>query len=441
MYTERLAFHNLPAFPQPRWDYVFFVSAFLIFITQLLSVALVKFGAAGLPLRALFAVLIVVFTALSSPWILIKAVRLSGPAILFVVVCAFLAAFSSLLNDALIADLGRQILEIHFQAIVGLIVGSCLVYTMGPVMVVKVFALVIAISSFFALLQFLGLSQAWEIRDALQRLQPIEVDQDSIFLALRLRAMGLSFSPVHLATQVCLAFAGLFMYIVATRPPSQQRDLGLRLTFFLFVSIAVCVVSGNRSPLLGFVVFLVLYFLKERPALAVLIIVTLLPFAVLIDDIMQLAADMGFRVGRTEDGSSEGRQALRRFGILLILDRPYGYGLSFNSTEHWFKFWEQIKYLPNPGAIRIHALHNYYMMVLNKHGLLILSVFLFIAYRLFNEKLLLLAFTPYMIHIFYHNDGPLQGDFLIWYVLPSILVMNAATKAQAARPPRLPPST
>jgi hypothetical protein len=44
--------------------------------------------------------------------------------------------------------------------------------------------------------------------------------------------------------------------------------------------------------------------------------------------------------------------------------------------------------------------------------------------RLIANKALLLAFTPYMLHILYHNDGPLTGDILFWFILPTAMMLN-----------------
>jgi hypothetical protein len=54
----------------------------------------------------------------------------------------------------------------------------------------------------------------------------------------------------------------------------------------------------------------------------------------------------------------------------------------------------------------------------NKYGALILVIAFLVARRVMKSGLVIIAFIPYMVHIFYHNDGPYQSDFLIWFLIP-----------------------
>lgn len=429
---------------RPPKDYLYFLNLALFAVTILLSIALVKFGIPGLPLRAFTAILILAITLAASPWIVGQALRSVGPILAIVAVCALLAILSSVLNGAPLEQVARQLLEIHFQACISVVVGACLVRTCGPTSVVIVMVLCVGLSAFIATLQFLGLGAAWDLRVFLQRIQPIEIDQDAIFLTLRLRAMGLSFSPVHLGTQLALVFAGWFSFVLAYSRGEAFRQFNILLIFGIFAVVFCSLVSGNRSPLLGILAFMIGYLFLVRPNIAILIIIVCLPIVFFLDDIMQEASDVGLRVARTDDGSSSNRKVLRAFGFLLFMDRPYGYGLSFSSVDYWTNFWEKLKNYPNPVAVQIHALHNYYLMILNKYGVTILAVGAYVAIKLMKNPYVLIAFVPYIIHIFYHNDGPLQADFLFWFLLPSVLalqqaahVMNRqrlASRAAARRP-------
>lgn len=411
---------------RPPKDYLYFLNLSLFAVTILLSIALVKFGIPGLPLRAFTAILIIGITLAASPWIVGQALRSVGPILGIVAVCALFAILASVLNGAPLEQVTRQLLEIHFQACISVVVGACLVRTCGPASVVFVMVFCVGLSAFIATFQFLGLGIAWDLRAFLQRIQPIEIDQDTIFLTLRLRAMGLSFSPVHLGTQLCLVFAGWFSFVLAQSRGAAFRQFNLLLTLGILAVLFSALVSGNRSPLLGIVAFLIGYLFLIRPNLAILLIIVCLPIVFFLDDIMQEVSDIGLRAARTDDGSSSNRKVLRAFGFLLFMDRPYGYGLSFNSTEHWPNFWEKLKNYPNPVAVQIHALHNYYLMILNKYGVTIIAVGVYVAVKLLRSPYIFIAFVPYIIHIFYHNDGPLQADFLFWFLLPSVLALQKA---------------
>ena len=410
-------------------DYLYFINLVLFATTILLSIALVKFGIPGLPLRAFTAILILALTLAASPWIVGQALRSIGSFLAVVAVCAFFGLLSSVLNGAPLDQIFRQLLEIHFQACIGLLVGACLVRTCGATAVVAVMVLCVGLSVAVATLQFVGLGLAWDLRNFLQRIQPIEIDQDTVFLTLRLRAMGLSFSPVHLGTQICLAFAGWFSWVLYYSRGREFSEFNLILIVGLCAALFGAIVSGNRSPILGIVIFLLGYIFIARPALAIILGIICMPMLFFVDELTQEAAEIGLRAVRTDDGSSSNRKVLRAFGFLLFQDRPYGYGMAFSSIEHWTKFWEKLKNYPNPTAVQIHALHNYYMMIINKYGFLMIFVGSYVLYKLLNNKYVLLAFAPYIIHIFYHNDGPLQGDFLIWFLLPSVLSLQKAAQS------------
>ncbi|MGL4324838.1 MAG: O-antigen ligase family protein [Beijerinckiaceae bacterium] len=401
-----------------RRDFLFYACLTLFAATIFLSVALVKFGIPGLPLRAICAALIIVMVAASAPRILWQSIHDVRMVLLIILACAVAGAVASLLNRALLTDLARQILEIHVQAAISVVVGACLVRVCGLRPIFFVLAGVIGLSTALATLQFIGVDAAWVLRSALQRLQPVSVEEDSVFLVKRLRAMGLSFSPVHLGTQLCLLFATGFLLLAARQGKALMERFSPQLIVLLLAVTFGAIVSGNRSPLLGLAVFLVLYVFVLRPAIGILLALTVLPFVVFLDDLMNMLATMGVRVAKTDDGSSAGRKVLRTLGILLFLDRPYGYGLSFDSRNYWSLFWEQLKNFPNQDAVMLHALHNYYLMVINKHGVAIILIAAFAVWRIGPSLLMLLAFLPYAIHINYHNDGPFQADFIFWFILP-----------------------
>jgi hypothetical protein len=414
------------ALASARRDLLFFISIGLLGLTLFLSIALVKFGIPGLPFRAFTTLLIVLATAVLCPPIVVAAVRRVAPVLAVITCCAGIAIIVSLANRIELGILVRQVLEIHFQACIGIIAGGCLVYSCGPRAVVLTMAAVVSLSGLVATGQVLGLGPFWDLRDLMQRLQPIDLTEDGIFLRLRLRAMGLSFSPVHLGTQIALAFAGVFALILATSRGRAMSRLDPRVLVLVVVACAFSLVSGNRSPILGVAAFLIAYAFFLKPAIAVILAILFLPFVVLIDDILELLADQGLRAARIDDGSASNRAVLRAYGTLLFFDRPLGYGLAFNSPDYWTEYWEKLKHYPNPKAISIHALHNYYFVMLNKYGAAILLVAGYTSLLLYKKKTLALCFLPYMVHIYFHNDGPLQADFLIWYLIPSILTLQAA---------------
>ncbi len=386
----------------------------------MLAVILVRLSIGGLPVRLVFVVALLGLISLYTPGLIICSVvdqRNQIFLILFLTCCAMVS--SALVGDGFTYSIG-QVVQIHIQAILGLILGYCVISIAGYKSTVAMFLLPIAISSIFAAFQFAGFSPAWSVYDALSTLQPRDLADFEGF-DTHYRALGLSYSPVHLGTQICLAFAVIFAYRVSQSGRDAimaTLDRKLILTVATFGIVAIC--SGNRSPMLGLAIFFCVYLASAKPMLGLVAGLFVAAAVLLGDTIVEAMNSSGLRTFNTENSSGEGRLVLSVYGSMLIFYRPFGYGLSFDSVAHYSEYWDWLKNYPNSEAITIHALHNYYLMFINKHGVLALFVIPYL-FRSFSRNLLgVLAFVPYLVHIFYHNDGPLQADFMFWYIIPLV---------------------
>lgn len=399
-----------------RYANVLFALTLLYFF---LSIALVRFMVAGLPVRSLVGLGIFAIVYAIRPALLPKALLVNWKVIAIISYAALVGLMVSLFNDAPFADTLRQLLEIHFQAVVCLLTGYGLLQLMGVNRLVYAFLAIVLLSSFVALLQAANVDIGWTIRDTLQKFQVY--DNETLFLSKRMRAMGLSFSPVHLGTQICLAFAALFIFYSRYRQDSRY-PLPLIIFFWLGVMLFVAMASGNRSPILGFVVFAAAYIFYLRPTFSLMAGLLLLPIFGLLYlsfiENMDYFADTEIRALRVGDKSSEGREALRAYGSLLFAHQPFGYGMTFSSLDRVNDFWPELAHYENAETVFTNAVHNYYLNVILKYGVLILPIALVCARYLARTIIPLLAFTSYAIHIYFHNDGPLQGDFMIWYFVP-----------------------
>jgi hypothetical protein len=397
---------------------------FLVMIT--LSIGAVRLLVGGFPVRTLVALALFVFLILGDPQAPQRVLREHPRAILAITFFAVLGFFVSLANDFSIGGTVQQIIEIHVQALIGLVIGNSLIRRCGLGALVGVFAVIVLVSIGVATAQFLHFEPAWSLRKWLGVLQhdgPIT----KIYYTVRDRTMGVSFSPVHLGTQSCLAFAAYFLYL--NRDPRFLSRLRVEVIAALFVVAIACLVSGNRSPLLGVIAFTYIYLAVVNRALflaaAAAGIFALSSFTLL----QGLLLEAGLRVAETDDGSAQGRSVLAAYGVRLLMDRPFGYGLGFDSTEYWADYWQYLYYYANSDAIREHALHNYFLQVLNKYGVGAIIAVPLIIPRSRQDLLMWMAFVPYLFHIAFHNDGPLQGDFLIWYLLPVGLAIAARTSS------------
>jgi hypothetical protein len=390
-----------------------------------LSIALVRFMVAALPVRSIFGLLIFCCVYALRPALFLHALKDNWKLLVLIAYAAFIGAMVSLFNDSGLDMTLRQVLEIHFQAALCLLTGYGLMHVMGAARLVYSFLTIVFFSGLIAIMQSVHIDIGWTIRESLQKFQVY--DAETVFLSQRMRAMGLSFSPVHLGTQICLAFAAAYL-LYRTKDSDKNISFAMKTGLWLFIMLFIAVVSGNRSPILGFVVFAYVYALYFRPFYTFLASLFLLPvlglaYVTFIEN-MDMFTGSEIRALRVGDKSSEGREALRAFGTLLFLDRPFGYGLLFNSLDHVSKFWPDLQNYENAETVWGNAVHNYYLSIMLKYGLLALPIAVYSFYRSLRMFHVFLAFLPYAIHIFYHNDGPLQGDFMMWYFLPLIGVIR-----------------
>lgn len=406
----------------------------LFILTVLLSVALVKWNVAGIPVRSVTALLLLGVAATFRLDVIGAAIRESWTLLCIITVAALIGTVSSLLNASDAAYIGRQLLEIHVQAMVGTIVGVAVRRTCGARTVLIAFAIAVGISALFAALQFADIGPAWAARRFLNSMQAQDVQREPLMPG-ESRAAGLSYSAVHLGTQICLVLAALFADRLRTLGEKLLQKPDTILLLSLPVLAAAAIVSGNRSPLLGMLCFLVLYLWFAKRGAAVLLIAVAIaayPMALMLPEVLR---GLGLRIGETQDSSAVGRTVLQVYGLMLFAARPYGYGLAFDSTEHWLGFWTYLKDFDNAEAITWHALHNYYLMVINKYGVAILLLAAVVARTLMRYRWAVLGFVPYLVHIFFHNDGPLQADFLIWYIIP-MFAGTALPRRKRAMGPR-----
>ena len=344
---------------------------------------------------------------------------------------ATLGVVVSFFNATPVGDVVGQLIEIHVQAAINIVLGGAVVLICGRKAVLQSILIAVGLSSIFALAQAIGFEPAWTIRGIIGNIQGEVFEKYGFFYDRR--PMGLSLSPILLATQLCLAFAAVGVYYERKIRPSGQRKIfenGVLVALVLFVII--CFASGNRSPILGAVVFFAIYTIVRRPKYFLILAPVAFALGVwVLPQVLSLAADTGSRVVETGDASSEGRATLVYYGILLLERQPFGYGFDFDSTRYWQTYWSDVSNMPSPGTIIVYPLHNYLLMMLCFYGLPLLLFIPFVVRMLWPHRTLLVYFVPYIIHIVFHNTGPFWNDFMIWFV--TALGMSVAVRPQSER--------
>ncbi|MCI0428968.1 MAG: O-antigen ligase family protein [Rhodospirillales bacterium] len=362
--------------------------------------------------------------------IFVASLREARTLVAIIVASALIGALSSLLNGADMALVGRQLIEVHVQAIVGTIVGVAVRRTCGAQAIMYAFAIAVGLSAAVAASQFLDVRAAWEARRFLGSFQEEGLRIEGF--ASGARARGLSYSAVLLGTQLCLLFAAIFAYRWRSAREDYFSKADRWLLLMLVPLAGAAVASGNRSPLLGMLVFAFFYLWLVQRRSTIMLVGIAVFFFPLILALPEALRGLDLRIGETEDGSAVGRFVLQYYGLLLFLARPIGYGLTFDSTEHWTEFWTYVKDFDNANAVTAYALHNYFLMMINKYGFPILLVAGAVAWKLGRHKWALLGFVPYLVQIFFHNDGPLMADFLIWYIIPMYAGLSRSSEPRGA---------
>jgi hypothetical protein len=231
---------------------------------------------------------------------------------------------------------------------------------------------------------------------------------------------------------VCLAFAMIYMYRAYTKASRPQRAIDPVIVAAVIAFVFAAMAGGNRSPLLGMAMFILLYGTARLGPVALVfgcLGAAIIPF---MPEILAQAQGTNVRVLATNDKSATGRIPLLVYGWKLFLARPIGYGFGFDPTLYWQHYWTQISSLKGAEVIRIFPLHNYPLTMLNRYGFSVLFLVPFVIRLIWPHRLVLLGFVPYMCHILFHNDGPLDTDFMIWFLV-AITSMNIADPLQGRR--------
>ncbi|MDZ4307596.1 O-antigen ligase family protein [Allopontixanthobacter sp.] len=389
------------------------LAATLLAVLLLINVALIDFSIADFPVRGMAAIALLGAAILIYPARVLAVVRQHSLLLWLTAGFAFLGAFVSFANGTEFSLVWQGLMEVPLQVAVTVIIASVLVQIAGVGAGIWVIAAVIGGSALVAVLQFMGLDAAWQLREWLGNLQGLSRSEPVI----NRRPMGISFSPIQLSTQLCVAFA----VFAAARDrlgstAESKAPADPLILFALAVLVVGSLVTLTRSPILGAAIFLVFYTLL-RPGtwlvfgglLAVVAIYLIGPYIL---DLVQQSAP---RVIRTDDGSVMARASMNTFGLMLFADNPLGYGYAFRPGDHWTRFWQELQYTPSPDAAADKELHNYLLNMLNTYGIGLLLILPLVVVLLKRAQPVLIFFIPYIVHILFHNSGPFWTDIPFWF--------------------------
>jgi hypothetical protein len=395
------------------------IAALLLLIV--LNVAFIAWNVATIPVRGMAAVALLGAYGMTYPAELEHACRRHLLVIALAASLAALGVFVSAVNGEDATVIIRALMEVQIQVVINLILATILVSIAGATMSGLVIGGVILSSAVLALLQLMDIPFAWAIRDALGNnlrgavAGALSVEGD-------VRTSGLSYSPIQLATQLCLAFG------VSAALWEHRHTIGIKQPHadpvVLIMLAAMCVgaiICATRSPVLGAVIFFALYALRRKGSW--LMVVAMLGGAALYlvwPLVMEILQSSQPRMVRTDDNSATGRQSLFTYGLYLFRDNPLGYGFGFDPIEHWTKYWQDLYTLDNPNVVKISELHNYMLNMLNTYGVGLVLVAPLVWELLFRARYSMIFFIPYIVHTTFHNTGPFWNDMIFWYVVATL---------------------
>ena len=395
-------------------------------VLLLLNIALIGLKVGPLPVRAALAVAFLGLATLQYPAAFRHALGRQSGLVWLAILLAALGTFVSLINRAPAPVIIGSLIEVHLQIIVTVLLATMVAHLCGARPVLLTVAAVVGLSALVAFVQFAGAGWAWQIRETLGQIQGQNMAEVKYFL--KGRPMGLSFSPIHLGTQLCIAFAAVTITRVGLAPGRKQGawldPVVVGAVLFLLVFSAV---SGNRSPILGAGIFLAFYASRKGGAMLPAMLLGLAIFAYfLFPVLLDAMQSANLRIAQSADRSALTRVPLVTLGWKLFLDNPLGYGFGFEPFAHWSKYWHEIYTLPGADAVRDRDLHNYPLSMLNTYGIGLLLALPLAVLLLARSKIFLIYFIPYVIHILFHNSGPFWNDTLIWFAIGAASAMKLA---------------
>ena len=425
----QLASADARTHPSVRQDRRFIDRAFAFSCFALLLAANVSLFAphvGGAPVRSILSAGTLVLSVALFPTDAMVVLRKSALILALAAGLAVEGSFVSFVNGAHVGDVVQQVIEVHVQTAVVLLATGILARVCGPRPCVIAIVAVVGVSAIFAILQMMHVEAAWSIRQALG---PLATDENSVNLVDH-RPTGLSFSPIWLATQICLAFAAF----AAVRDKERQSFPGTSsIDPFLIIGLGVflltCLASGTRAPILGGFIFLIMYAALRRSwSLVLLVIGGMLLMYILLPLIVEAVQSTSPRVMVTDDNSAAARIVFAYYGVRLFLANPLGYGLTFDPTLMWGKYWPDLYLMKGAAGAQVHPLHDYALSMLNIYGVGLILFVPIIVRLLKKSGRSLLFFIPYIVHISFHNSGPFYNDMILWFAIAAI----AATPCAAA---------
>lgn len=393
------------------------LSAFAFLVVLYVALPTVKFS--GVPLRGVASLGLAIILPLACPTIAEAALRKYFPVLAIAIGLGLVGTFTSLINGNSLDIILQTLLEVHLQIIILMFVAGMLAEICGGRLCMLAIVAVVCVSAFVALLQMFEVDTAWEARRALgplakEEMRPTVEDR---------RPTGLSFSPIQLSTQLCLAFAAFAgVRHSIRRRAGDVASPDAAVVFGLLILLIGSFATATRSPILGAIIFIGLYALLWRRSWLPIGILLVGGFAYLAWPlVLTFVESEAPRLLWTDDNSAATRSVFTYYGMRLFIDNPVGYGFGFQPRDLWAAYWPDLYFMRGARGAQEHALHNYLLSMINIYGVAFLLFVPWAVRLLVRAGPYLVFFVPYAVHIMFHNSGPFFSDMIIWFVIAAIV--------------------
>ena len=330
-------------------------------------------------------------------------------------VFALLGFSLTIINDRAIDIATESLLKIIVQPFLILVCTYVLSLVAGIRVTTVLFVGCASLTGVFAILQFVGVESAWQVRDLLSNLQN-ETAHIRGMVKSRVRPMGLTLTPIMYSYHIAAAYIALhFLY---------HNGLIKRPIYFLLVPAILLMAAANatRSLVLGIMLHEVIHHLVRFRINSILGaialgIVGIIGFAYL--------ESIGSRLTSISDASAVGRLMLYDYGLRLAADYPYGLGWGFDPVEFAWLYWEHLSEMGRAEAAFHLALHNAYLNFFLAYGVYGVATIAITA--IFKPKTfvaILLFGMAYLLHSLFHNDGLFLGDDYFWFAFAIFLAVR-----------------
>ena len=379
--------------------------------TVLCYTALIKLTI-GFPVRTLLVSFLFILLALTYRREVLRVVAVHSLTMLIFIGVSLTGIFLTVIS-------GRG-LSLTFHSTLSNVIQPFLIFTTTYVMIRLIGARFVAavfigsalLTGGVALLQYLGIDTAWQIRDWLGEFQSVPAELELREQDLN-RPKGISLTPIIFSYHIASAY--VLSYILY-----RERLLpGWGYLFLVIAMLAASVANGTRSLVLAILVFEIVTNVSRFQLRSLLWAFALCSSTVV--GYLWLQAE-GSRVTSIEDTSALGRLALFVFGLRLAADHPLGLGWGFEPGEFAWLYWEHISSFVNSEGVYRLGIHNAFINFFLNYGVFgILAVALVAIIKPRKFASFLFCFSAYFFHSLFHNNGLFLGEYYFWFVFAFFL--------------------